>query len=166
MIMAQLDSGNGFAGVSFLITDNPDEPTPTSKVRRDTKSVGDRSEAEVIPALIRNGFSVSIPFGENHPYDLLADDGSKIHRIQVKTGRLLASGSIVFNCYSSHLHRGGPCRSYLGEVEYIAVYCPQLHKVYLIPESDITRTQAYLRVLPARNCQNRKLRWAVDYELL
>jgi cupin superfamily acireductone dioxygenase involved in methionine salvage len=31
---------------------------------------------------------VSIPFGENHRYDLIADDGERLLRIPVKTGRL------------------------------------------------------------------------------
>ena len=117
-------------------------------------------------ASIRHGYLISIPYGENHRYDLLADDGTSIARVQVKTGRLLPSGSITFNCYSSHHHRGGPCRSYIGEVEFVAVYCPQLDKVYLIPEADLNRTKVYLQVEPTVNRQSKNARWARAYELL
>ena len=32
-------------------------------------------------ALIRYGYLISIPYGENHRYDLLADDGTSIARV-------------------------------------------------------------------------------------
>jgi len=63
-------------------------------------------------ALIRHGYLISIPYGENHRYDLLADDGTSIARVQVKTGRLLPSGSITFNTgdnYVSTLIRAEQC---------------------------------------------------------
>src|ERR1700694_2275226 len=112
--MIESQSGSRFRGVSYLF---PDGEAPRPSLRRDTKSVGDRSEIEVMAALIRHGYLISIPYGENHRYDLLADDGKRVARTQVKTGRLLPTGVITFNCYSSHFHRGGPCRSYIGEVE-------------------------------------------------
>lgn len=161
--MIESQGGSRFRGISFLF---PDAERSRPPLRRDTKSVGDRSEIEVMAALIRHGYLISIPYGENHRYDLLADDGASISRIQVKTGRLLPSGVITFNCYSSHLHRGGPCRSYIGEVEYVAVYCPQVDKVYLIPEADLNRTKTYLRISPPVNGQSKNIRWAEKYELL
>lgn len=41
--------------------------------KRDTKSVGDLSEAMVLHAFVRLGYPVSIPWGENHRYDLIAE---------------------------------------------------------------------------------------------
>jgi hypothetical protein len=148
------------------------EATPKSSVsylfgdpkarRRDTKSIGMRSELAVMTALIRN---VSIPFGENSRYDIVADDGKRLYRIQVKTGQDRGS-YIRFPCSSSHEHRGRPCRSYFGEVEYIAVYCHTRDKVYLVPESEIVATVGHLRIDPPTNGQKKKIRWARQYELL
>jgi len=78
------------ATVSFLFGEKA-QSRPTGAIerlqqRRDTKSIGDRSEAMVLAALVRNGYQCSIPFGENRRYDILADDGERIHRVQVKTG--------------------------------------------------------------------------------
>jgi hypothetical protein len=91
--------------------DNDASATPlpaTPKQKRNTKSVGDLSEVMVIAALVRAGYLVSIPFGENHRYDVIADDGVQLLRIQVKTGRL-RGGAINFWCRSSHQHRrSGP----------------------------------------------------------
>lgn len=135
--------------------------------KRNTKAVGDRAEAMVIAALICHGYLVSIPFGENHRYDLIADDGEKLLRIQVKSGRF-RNGIIAYSCSSSHQHRrSGPTasRPYFGQIEYLAVYCAGTGKVYLVPESELVATRAHMRVAPCLNRQARKVRWAVEYEL-
>ena len=137
------------------------------KPKRNSKAIGDLSEVMVIAALVRHGYLVSIPFGENHRYDVIADDGKQLLRIQVKTGRL-RGGVIDFVCSSSHQHRrSGPTssRPYFGQVEYLAVFCPQNGKVYLVPESELVATKGHLRTAPCLNRQARKIRWAAEYEL-
>ena len=162
-----------FPGVSFLVQDalftvSVAEETETStqfnKQKRDTKAVGDRSEAIVMAELVKQGYLVSIPFGENQRYDLIIDDGCVLSRVQVKTGRL-RGGVIVYNCSSSHAHRGGSARPYFGEIEYLAVYCPDTRKVYMLPEKELTATNAHLRVSPARNNMVKTIRWASRFEL-
>jgi hypothetical protein len=75
--------------------------------KKDTKTIGDRSEAQVLATLIDAGYHVAIPFGENHRYDFIVEDpNGRLLRIQVKTGRL-KNGAIRFNGFSSHSHRGG-----------------------------------------------------------
>lgn len=135
-----------------------------AKPKRDTKRVGDRSEAKVLAALIDAGYDVSVPFGENQRYDLIIDDGSALFRVQVKTGRL-RDGVIIYNCSSSHAHRGGVSRPYFGQIEYLAVYCPDTGKVYMLPEEELTSTNAHLRVSPARNNMVKTIRWASRFEL-
>jgi hypothetical protein len=132
------------------------------------KAVGDRSELEVMGALIRNGYRIALPFGENHRYDLIADDGDRLFRVQVKTGRP-RNGAIRMSCSSSHGHRrkrGEPTmRSYRGQVDFLAVYCPETKKVYLLPESELVETRGHLRILPTKNRQARNVRWARHFEL-
>lgn len=158
-----------YATVSYLFG-APEELglAPVSPaVKRDTKATGDRSEAAVLAALSQRGYLISIPFGENHRYDLIADDGERLLRIQVKTGRL-RNGVIAFRCCSTHQHRrNGPTasRAYFGEIDYLAVYCPQNQKVYLVPESELVRTAGHLRLAPTVNGQVRNIRWASAYEL-
>jgi hypothetical protein len=83
--------------VSYLFPSDESLPSaclgPELKPKRDTKSIGDLSEAMVIAVLVRHGYLISIPFGENHRYDLIADDGERLLRIQVKTGRLRRGGA-------------------------------------------------------------------------
>jgi hypothetical protein len=135
------------------------------ELKRDTKSIGIRSEAAVMNALVRHGFWVSIPYGENSRYDLVADDGERLYRIQVKTGQ--DHGSYLrYSCSSSYAHRGRSLRSYQGEVEYVAIYCAPRDKVYLIPEAELTATQGHLRYSQPENGQKKRIRWAGQYELL
>jgi hypothetical protein len=142
--------------------DTGDANTP--KAKRNTKRIGDISEARVLAKLVDAGYEVLIPFGENHRYDLVIDDGERLSRIQVKTGRL-HGGVIAFSCASSHAHRHGRSRPYFGEVEFLAVYCPQTDKVYLLPEQELTATTAHLRLLPTRNNMAKSIRWASAFEL-
>jgi hypothetical protein len=132
------------------------------------KAVGDRSALASMLALHEAGYSVCVPFGENTRYDLVLDDGRRLARIQCKTGRL-RSGAIRFNACSSYAHHPNPRllqRSYLGEVDYFCIYCPDTSGVYLVPIDEVPlRRQGALRVEPPRNNQVRRIRFAADYEI-
>jgi hypothetical protein len=134
--------------------------------KRDTKRIGDLSEAAVIAAFTKLGFHVSVPFGENHRYDLVVDDGEKLSRVQVKTGRV-RNGVIMFNCCSTHGHRrtAMKTRPYTGQIELLAMYCPDNEKVYVIPEPELCRSKIQLRLAPPRNNMVKTIRWASRYEL-
>jgi len=140
------------------------KPRIDESERRSTKKIGDVSEAQVIAALTKRGYKVLLPFGEDHRYDLVIDDGEKLSRVQVKTGRL-RGGVIKYNCSSSHAHRGGAAQPYFGQIEYLAVYCPETEKVYVLPEKELTGTNAHLRLSPPLNNMVKTIRWAARYEL-
>jgi PD-(D/E)XK endonuclease len=158
-------------GVSFLTQEalisvdvEQDDPPETRAQKRNTKLKGDISELRVAAALIEAGYAVSKPFGENQRYDLVIDDGETLARVQVKTGRL-RNGVVLFNCSSAHGHRGRPSRPYRGEVEYIAVYCPDTGKVYVVPEAHFTNSYGSLRIVPTKNNVAKTVRWASAFEL-
>ncbi len=69
--------------------------------RRNTKWIGDLSAAKTLSRLLECGYAVSLPFGDNLRYDLVADDGLQLLRVQCKTGRLDSKGSIKFPVSSS-----------------------------------------------------------------
>jgi hypothetical protein len=132
-------------------------------VRRDTKRVGDVAEAMVLAALVRAGYHVSIPWGENNRYDLIFESEDAFARVQVKSGRLRL-GVIWFNCYSTHVRRGRAShRSYCGEVEYFGVYCRDNDGTYLVPANDVAATRGALRLATTKNAQIKGVRWAADY---
>lgn len=94
--------------------------------------------------------------------------GIAVTRVQCKTGRL-RNGVVHFKTCSSYAHHSNPAaaaRSYLGEIDYFAVYCPETSGVYLVPIEDVPLNwHGSLRVEEARNNQKRRVRYAEEYEL-
>jgi hypothetical protein len=77
-------------------------------------------------------------------------------------------GVIKFNCCSTHGHwRNGnlTTRPYTGQIELLAVYCPESGKVYVVPEAELTRSVIHLRLVAPRNNMTKTIRWATRYEL-
>jgi hypothetical protein len=134
---------------------------------RNTSGVGNVTEAIVLAALVKAGRAVLLPFGDAHPYDLLVDEGDRFVRVQCKTGRLMKKGVISFSTSSWQRSKNakGANRSYIGRADAIAVYCPPLDKVYLVPVENCPKTNGYLRLSPSNNKQSAGIRWAKDYEL-
>jgi PD-(D/E)XK endonuclease len=133
---------------------------------RDTRSVGDRTEAICLAHLLRTYETVLIPFGNGRRYDLVVDDGSRFLRVQCKTGSL-RKGVIEFNTASITHPAGGITgrRHYRGQVDYFAVYCQATDRVYLVPVDDVGISKGYLRLDASLNSQTKGLRWAKDYEM-
>jgi hypothetical protein len=131
------------------------------------KIVGDRTQLAIMAALYEVGYGLYVPFGENTRCDLILErDG--LTRVQCKTGRL-RKGAIRFAVCSVYAHHPNPkilFRTYEGEVDAFAVYCPETAGVYLIPmdEIDVTRS-CYLRVDPPLNNQLVNVRWASNYQV-
>jgi hypothetical protein len=137
---------------------------PTLKT--DNKSVGERSEVIIMARLYEMGYQVFMPLGENQRYDLIIeDDDEHLYRIQCKTGRL-SCGSIAFNTASTYFHHNkGSRRDYRGQIDYFAVYSPDIKKVYLVPVDHVGITEGRLRLEPPKNNQEKHVRWAKDYEV-
>ncbi|GAC1541851.1 MAG: hypothetical protein NVS2B17_19700 [Candidatus Velthaea sp.] len=50
-------------------------------------------------------------------------------------------------------------------MDFLAVYCPDNQKVYLLPESEFVRTSGHLRIALSGNNQRKGVRWAAHFEL-
>ncbi len=123
---------------------------------------GDVTEAAVLAALVRHGLPVLLPFCADGPYDLVVDaGGGRFIRVQCKTGRETGSGGVVFNSLSTDHGRGA--RSYDGLADVFGVYCPALDRVFIVPVEQATRSKTHLRITPARNGQERRVRRAEDF---
>ena len=130
--------------------------------------------SEIIPAICArsNRFAVLVPFGENHRYDLVIEDADgNFYRIQCKT-RCISQGCIDFNTssnYYQHPRKGEITdyrrRDYRGQIDYFAVYSPDIRKVYLVSIEHVPVTEGRLRLEPTKNGQEKNIRWAQDYEL-
>ncbi len=127
--------------------------------------VGIRSEAAVMLELTRLGFDVYTPFNFNSRADLLLDVGTRVLRVQVKTGRI-SRGGVAFSTQSVTSNtKGSRSRGYVGEIDFFAVHCPALQETWMVPIEDACRSSALLRLEPTANNQERHVRWAKDYRL-
>ena len=130
------------------------------------KDVGDRSTLAIIAVLRELGYGIYLPFGENTRSDLERD--GLVDRVQCKTGRL-RMGAIIFNVCSSYAHHRSARvlkRTYHGEMDLFAVYCPETSGVYLIPIAHLpVLRHGALRVDPPKNNQLDRIRFAADYEV-
>lgn len=126
-----------------------------------TKEIGERSEGQVLAALLKAGKTILMPFGDNQRYDLVVDEDGVFKRIQCKTGRL-KNGVILFKV-SSTVGRKGKNISYQGQVEVFGVYCPETDDVYLVPIEKVGVKEFSLRIATPKNGQKKDLHWAKDY---
>lgn len=138
-------------------------------MREHPKRVGERSETHVLAALVEAGYLVWMPWGEHHRADFIIEsaDGT-MQKVQAKTGRL-KRGAIEFRpCSSSYHHPSNQgtkpyMHDYRGQADLFGVYCPETGGVYLVPVDDVGVRGASLRVLPTKNAQSRRIRWASTY---
>lgn len=129
-----------------------------------SKAIGEISEAIVMSRFLQRGWAVLAPWGDSQRYDFVIDRGLGFETVQVKTGRL-RNGVVRFAASSVTYRRAEKAtrHDYVGQVQWFAVYCPELDKVYLVPPG--TKSMKCLRVTPAGNNQHDGITWAKDYEL-
>ena len=129
-----------------------------------TKQKGDISEAIIIARLLQLGYDVLEPRGDRLEYDIVVDTSKKFIRIQCKTG-LFRNGVITARC-CGHTHKEGKHQTkHYVNIDYLAIYCEDLDKVYMIDKNDIQKFMITLRIDESRNGQRRDIRYAKNYEL-
>ena len=136
----------------------------------DPNRIGEISQARVIAALVEAGKFIYVPLGQAGRSDLIFEDERGVFRVQCKTGRIF-NGAMYFPTHSLRAARRETEwrrveRDYQGQIDYFGVYCPDNGKVYLVPISVPTgHTRCYLRLAAPKNNQQKRIRWAREFEL-
>ena len=128
------------------------------------KATGEKTQAIILAHLVKHDKKVLLPFGDNQRYDLVIDENGKFIRAQCKTAWRQSDSVIAFNACSVIWHRRKR-RNYLNEVDVFLVYSPDTDKIYQVPIDEVSVTAIYLRLSPTKNGQNKRVRWAKDYEI-
>ena len=135
---------------------------------KEAARIGLAAHTAVLHKLVSKGLEVLQPLGDHLRYDLAyyLEETGELVRIQCKAGRYVPEiGCILFKNYNVTGGRTGK-RGYIGDAEYFGVYCEDLNKTYLVPVDLIPSTrEVYLRVIPSKNNQVKKVIWARDYEI-
>lgn len=132
---------------------------------RNTKTIGNKAEAVIISEFCKNDVPVLIPFGDNEKYDVVFEKNKTFFSVQIKHGR------IINNCIVADIrHRHGIKRveyeTYFDKVDFIAIYCSENNKSYLINLKKFgNKTMVMLRIeRPKNNSSISTVIWAKDYE--
>ena len=137
------------------------------KGKRDTNAIGDMSEATIIARFLQLGYVVLTPYGGNQRYDLIVeDDEGTFWRVQCKTARLEDNETVITFDTANHNYalKNKQARHYRGQCDYFAAYCEKLDKIYLIAVDQVGTRRVNLRLILAKNNQEKNVRWAKDYE--
>ena len=117
--------------------------------------------------LVRRGYKVALPFGEDWDYDLIVERNGRLERVQVKYTE--SNGTVI--CVRTRTHsltngRVVAVKRYTAAIiDWLAVYdrtsdrCYYIHASVLGPGMD----SLSLRLTPARNSQRRGVRLAADH---
>lgn len=130
------------------------------------KMKGEFSEARVLYEFQKYNIPVSLPWGDNQRYDMIAEFNGKLNRIQVKTSNEEENGAIKCYCRSSKNHTTNKkCDKYIGEVDYFVFYNQTYDKLAIVPMEEIgEKSTITLRLEPTKNGQNKGVRFFKDYE--
>lgn len=99
-------------------------------------------ELKVQEELLRYGFDISIPTYNASKYDLIADTGNELLKIQVKKAIATSLSSFSFSCTTQNVKSstGSKHKYTKDEVDYFATVWKD--KVYLIPVDETSLTKA------------------------
>lgn len=87
-------------------------------------------------------------------------------RFQAKTARETGTGTIQFETVSTKVRSDGYVRDgYAGEIDYFAVFAPNLEEVFLVPICDAASGKMELRFEEPGNNQSRGINWCEDYRM-
>ena len=118
--------------------------------------------------LMRRGYKVALPYGEDWDYDLIVcRDGKKLERVQVKYS--CSKGEVIqVKCYSHSLTNGKArqTKHYTEQtIDWLAVYDADTGCCYYVPASELGTgvSTLHLRLRQARNNQRIGIRYATDY---
>jgi hypothetical protein len=117
--------------------------------------------------LVRRGYKIAIPYGEDWDFDLIVCRDEKLERVQCKYTR---SGGevVVVKCFSHSLTNGrirATKRYTATTIDWLGVYDATTDRCYYVPASELGSgmSSMHLRLIPTRNNQVSGIRRAEDY---
>jgi PD-(D/E)XK endonuclease len=118
--------------------------------------------------LVRRGYKIAIPYGEDWDYDLIVCRDEKLERVQCK---YTTSNGVFINvqCRSHSLTKGKikTTKHYTAAtIDWLAVYDRTTERCYYIPADELGSAGKWdlrLRLEPTLNNQRRRVRLADSY---
>jgi hypothetical protein len=117
--------------------------------------------------LIRRGYRIAIPYGEDWDFDLILCRGEKLERVQCKY--TCSDGTVIVLRTRSHSLTNGKVRATkhytAAMIDWLAVYDATSDRCYYVPAVELGEgmNMMHLRLAPTRNNQHRRVRPANAY---
>jgi hypothetical protein len=131
------------------------------------KAKGDLAEVMIAADLIRRGYRVAIPYGEDWNFDLILCRDERLERVQCKY--TCSDGTFVIARAQSHSLTNGKVRATkrytAAMIDWLAVYDATTERCYYVPAKELGEgmSSLRLRLTAARNNQQRRIRPAAAY---
>lgn len=132
-----------------------------------SKELGILGETKSLTKLIEMGYTVSIPYGDNAPYDfLIHKSGSNILKVQVKTSTQTKNGKTTFELSR---RRGNTSRredvAYTSaDIDYYILYSACRDKVYAVNFNECESSHSFnIRYEPPINGRYDNVNMENDY---
>jgi hypothetical protein len=131
------------------------------------KAKGDLAEVMIAADLIRRGYKVAIPYGEDWDFDLIVCREERLERVQCKY--TTSNGIVITVRARSHSLTNGKIRSVkrytAATIDWLAVYDVTTERCYYVPATELGdgMNMLNLRLVAARNNQHRRIRFASSY---
>lgn len=136
-----------------------------------SKTKGNIGETRLIYEFTKRGLQVSIPVGDNAPYDLVIEFNKKLYKLQVKySDEKMFNGSISSPVCSKNLKikdmkASSQARSYIDDVDLIAIYFKEWDSVVILPIEQVTGLNICFRKDKPKNNQSKNIHYIEDYSL-
>ena len=117
--------------------------------------------------LMRRGYKIALPYGEDWDYDLIVCRDEKLERVQVKHS--CSNGEVIrVKCFSHSLTNGKvrSTKRYTAKtIDWLAIYDPTSDRCYYVPAARLGdgRSDLHLRLTPARSGRKQGINRAADY---
>jgi PD-(D/E)XK endonuclease len=133
------------------------------------KQKGDHAELEVARDLVRRGYRIAIPYGEDWDFDLIFQRPGRddLERVQVKYAK--RKGDVIpLSGRSVSLTNGKVKRIKrytAATIDWLAAFEPLSGRCYYVPAVELGSGMdgVSLRLTPTRNYQRKRVRYAEDY---
>lgn len=139
----------------------------SNKLLSDNPIKGGIAQAKAEIRALEKGFLVSKPIVEGSRYDMIIDDGEKLHRVQIKYGGTLqkkATGSITVD-FRKTSNNGKIKEGYTSkEVDAIIIYIPYIDEICWFPIELLDGKKSLtIRYEKSKNNQSKNVFLVEDY---
>lgn len=116
------------------------------------KHIGTIAEQAAIFQALERGFAVSVPIGDNLPYDLIFDNGTQLYKIQVKTASKNSKDKYIINTK----HTKDRKKYEIGDFDFALCYVPNLNIFYILPIKEFLEYKGNISIVESVSGYGRK----------